>query len=166
MSHRIALTLASVTVILAGLTVQGRPAQATPCPEPEHHNCGWSITPRLTASDMVVTSYFAALNKAMATGNVSGVTAFYSRTASLTLRTSSGQTRTLHGLPAIKTYITTQRAASKGATWQVDEMRDLDSTVVLAYVHATVPSSSASAHWADVFVIKSNRIVSLDAIAL
>jgi hypothetical protein len=113
-----------------------------------------------------VIAYFAALNQAMETGDTSAVRALYVRTASMAIHTSGGQAQVLHGSAAISTYLTTLRTASGGATWHMDAAQALAPTVVLAYAHVTASSATVTGRWADVFVIRSGRIVSLDAIAM
>lgn len=165
MIHRIALTLASVTLALGGWVVQGQIAHAYRCGDPDQPLCTRPPAVQRLAARSVVTSYFTALNRAMATGDISAVTALFTPTATLTMRTFSGQTQTLRGSAAIASYVKAQSAAAGGATWKMDEMQSLDGSVILAYAHVTKPSTTLTGRWTDIFVIKRGRIASLDAIA-
>jgi hypothetical protein len=112
--------------------------------------------------EAVVQKYFGILNAGMKSGDFSALATVYASDATLTQNTPAGVTNVYHGLTQITGFYQATYARLKGFQWTQDAMRRLSGTVVLSYEHAGSPPQSVPGRCSHLFVVKGNKIQSLD----
>lgn len=112
--------------------------------------------------EAVVQKYFGILNAGMQSGNFSDLATVYAADATLTQNSPAGVTNVYHGLAEITGFYQATYAKFKGYQWTQDAMRKLSGTVVLSYEHAGSPPQKVPGRCSHLFVVKGNKIQSLD----
>jgi hypothetical protein len=112
--------------------------------------------------ETVVHTYFGILNAGMQTGDFSALATVYASNATLTQNSPAGVTNVYHGLAEITGFYQAAYAKFKGFQWTQDAMRRLSGTVVLSYEHAGSPPQAVPGRCSHLFVVKGNKIQSLD----
>jgi hypothetical protein len=143
-----------LAVALGLMTVQPGGAKATS----SHH----TLTKKGGNPEAVVQKYFGILNAGMQSGDFSALATVYAADAVLTQNSPAGVTNVYHGLAEITGFYQATYAKLKGFQWTQDAMRKLSGTVVLSYEHAGSPPLTVPGRCSHLFVVKGNKIHSLD----
>jgi len=106
--------------------------------------------------------YFQIFNAGMRSGDFSALASVYSADATLMQSTSNGVTKVFHGLDAIMRFYQGVWVGNPGYQWTQDNMRSLDSNVVLSYEHASSPPERVAGRCMHLFLIQNGKIMSLD----
>ena len=112
--------------------------------------------------EAVVQKYFGILNAGMQSGDFSVLATVYAADAVLTQNSPAGVTNVYHGLAQIIGFYQAAYAKFKGFQWTQDAMRKLSGTVLLSYEHAGSPPQAVRGRCSHLFVVKGNKIRSLD----
>ena len=110
----------------------------------------------------VVLTYFKIFNAGMRSGDFSALASVYSPEATLTRSSTNGKTTVVHGIDAIMRFYEGLWATYPGYQWTQENMRSLDSNVVISYEHAGSPPLRVASRCLHVFVVQNGKIRSLE----
>jgi hypothetical protein len=162
MSRPIILALALGVLLLTATPAAPSPVSASP--QTSAVPASQSRLAELTRS------YFVTLNRALATGQFSGLGAIFTARATLTARsfltrTGPAQTSRFRGLAGIKRYYRTYLAAFPGTHWEVDLLQPLSPTTIVAHALAVGTRASPVLYSVQRITMRNAKIIHL-ALAL
>ncbi|GAC1528477.1 MAG: hypothetical protein NVS2B16_36190 [Chloroflexota bacterium] len=113
-------------------------------------------------AQVVVQTYFAALNAGMQNGNFDRLRSIYAPNGVLTQSNTLGESKVSHGIVQVIAFYHAYYGILHGFHWTQQSTRILSKNVVLNYEFAKNPRNSQPGRCAHLFVIKNGRISSLD----
>jgi hypothetical protein len=106
--------------------------------------------------------YFQIFNAGMRSGDFSALASVYSPDATVTKSNPNGVTKVVHGLDAIMRFYQGIWMKNPGYQWTQENMRSLDSNVVLSYERASSPPERVAGRCMHLFLLQNGKILSLD----
>ena len=145
------LLILLVVILISGLSACGGSTNAQP-----------NAISSKPSAPLVVLTYFKIFNAGMRSGDFSALASVYAPDATLTRNSTNGKTTVVHGIDAIMRFYEGLWSAYPGYQWTQENLRSLDSNVVISYEHAGSPPLRVASRCLHVFVVQNGKIMSLE----
>jgi hypothetical protein len=159
--HMRLLLLVAVPLLAAGGITHGTTSAygcidgVRPCPSAPG-------SPPAFSTSVLVSVYFAAQQRGIATGNFVPLSTLFTPRATVTMSDAEGRPATATGPAQIERLYRRRFAGRAKMQWVQDAMHRLSPTLILTYEHEAGPHLRNPEHILCLFVIQGGKIVRLD----